>query len=125
MASEPLPKINRILDLFWVQDGEMTIHQAITLLAVARQEGRTLAEIGAETGATTQAAGIACQVLSAPAALALPSERRWWRRPRPEGTRLGLVEVRASPEGAKHVRRVYLSEAGREFVTTLEEIMKV
>lgn len=119
-----LATVARILDYLWLHDGGMTVQQAMILVAVARQDGMTLAELGEQIGATTQVVHHACQILATPAPASLPSEKRWWKGPRPEGTRLGLVEVRHPAPGGTPGRRVFLTDKGREAAETLRGIVK-
>jgi DNA-binding MarR family transcriptional regulator len=119
-----LAKVSRILDYLWLHEPDMTMQQAVILVAVARQEGMTLALLGEETGASAQTVHHACKLLATPAPVALPSVKRPWKGPRPEGTRLGLVEIRAAEPGETPGRRVFLTDKGREALKALGDIAR-
>lgn len=101
----------------------MTMLQAVIVLAVAGQEGRTAAQIGEEVGATGQAVGRACQSLSSSNTQLLLPSQRWWRRPKVEGRRLGLIELRLPIEGRKGPRTIFLTAHGRRLVEVMERIV--
>lgn len=100
----------------------MTIQQVHIFFVIADQEGRTLDEVAEVAAEEYRVVARAVQLLATVEPIPLLS-KRWWRGPRREKQRLGLIEIRAGASGRSSARTAHLTEKGRSLISMLEEIV--